>query len=70
MESRFKKVMKKVSDWVEHADPAATPRGATHPGTAPQAAETPERFVMKPGEVQIIRGGGARISRGPGDKRG
>lgn len=32
-----------------------------------QAAD--ERFVMKPGEVQIVKGGGAKIARKPGEKR-
>lgn len=59
MESRFRKVISRIRDgWAAGGDP--------------QAVDEPvdERFVMKPGEVRIIKGGGAKLDRGPGEKRG
>lgn len=55
-ENRFRRVLGRVADgWKASA--------------GPPASEPDERFVMKPGEVRILRGGGARIVRRPGEPR-
>jgi hypothetical protein len=61
---RFKKVLGEVisglaSGWQQGAQQA----------TRPTEGPTPERFVMKPGEVRIIKGGGTPITRRPGEPR-
>lgn len=63
MKSRFEKVVRRVADWVEHRPSGQRPGNTTD-------EEVPERFVMKPGEVQIIEGGGAPVTRLPGQRRG
>lgn len=59
-EGRFRKVLGKLRE------------GWSAGGDDPQAVDRPvdERFVMKPGEVRIVKGGGTRIDRAPGEKRG
>lgn len=59
MENRFRKVVRAVRDgW--------TAGKAEGDG----AADNEGRFVMKPGEVKIIPGGGAKVDRKPGEPRG
>lgn len=59
-EGRFRKIVGRVRE------------GWRAAGGDPQAVDRPvdDRFVMKPGEVRIIKGGGADVDRKPGERRG
>lgn len=55
-ESRFRKVVSKFREgWTDGRQKKDPPA---------------ERFMMKPGEVRIIRGGKEKLDRQPGEPRG
>lgn len=59
MESRFRKAVRAMRDgWT-----AGKAEGGEVSGNE-------GRFVVKPGEVKIIPGGGAKVDRKPGEPRG
>ncbi len=64
MKQRFETV-RKIAD----AFRAGLAGGAPAKPSPGQGEGNEDRFGMKPGEVRIIRGGGARIDREPGEPR-
>jgi hypothetical protein len=65
MKKRFQKVLGEIKSGLASGWQAGARQAAPEPTRRPD-----DRFTMKPGEVEIIRGGGTPIDRAPGESRG